>query len=125
MFLYPSLIKETRFKKKKTISVYGTNGSTFKVYTCVSESECNHVMIVHVGGKVATIEKKITTRVITSFFFFLAKKFPDGLKIILQCSPFLCPHEPTNFVFFLSHNLFVGFSLKIILLKFSVELFVA
>lgn len=72
MFLYPSLIKETRFKKK-TISVYGTNGSTFKVYTCVSESECNHVMIVHVGGKVATIEKKITTRVITSFFFFWQK----------------------------------------------------
>lgn len=99
MFLYPSLIKETRFKKKPTISVYGTNGSTFKVYTCVSESECNHVMIVHVGGKVATIEKKLQ-HVSLRLFFFLAKKFPDGLKIILQCSPFLCPHEPTNFVFF-------------------------
>lgn len=75
MFLYPSLIKETRLKKN--ISVYGTNGSTFKVYTYVSESECNHVMIVHVGGKVATIEKKITTRVITSFFFFFfGKKIP-------------------------------------------------
>lgn len=109
MFLYPSLIKETKFKKKKTTSVYGTNGSTFKVYTCVSESECNHVMIVHVGGKVATIEKKITTRVITSFFFFLAKKFPDGLKIILQCSPFLCPHEPTNFVFFYLIICLLGF----------------
>lgn len=108
MFLYPSLIKETKFKKKQTTSVYGTNGSTFKVYTCVSESECNHVMIVHVGEKVATIEKNNNTCHYVSFFF-LAKKFPDGLKIILQCSPFLCPYEPTNFVFFYLIICLLGF----------------
>lgn len=108
MFLYPSLIKETRFKKK-TISVHGTNGSTFKVYTCVSESECNHVMIVHVDGKVATIEKNNNTCHYVFFFFFWTKKFPDGLKIILQCSPFLCPHEPTNFVFFYLIICLLGF----------------
>lgn len=101
MFLYPSLIKETRFKKKTTISVYGTNGSTLKVYTCVSESECNHVMIVHVGGKVATIEKNNNT---CHYVFFF-----DGLKIILQCSPFLCLHEPTNFVFFYLIICLLGF----------------
>lgn len=108
MFLYPSLIKETRFKIKP-ISVYGTNGSTFKVYTCVSESECNHVMIVHVGWKVATIEKNNNTCHYVFISFFLANKFPDGLKIILQCSPFLCPHEPTNFVFFYLIICLLGF----------------
>lgn len=109
MFLYPSLIKETKFKKKQTTSVYGTNGSTFKVYTCVSESECNHVMIVHVGEKVATIEKNNNTCHYVFISFFLANKFPDGLKIILQCSPFLCPYEPTNFVFFYLIICLLGF----------------